>query len=84
MDKSDVLNQLTEVFRKVLDDPGITLTPETTAEDVETWDSLNHIFIVVEVERHFGVKFQAAEMEELRNVGELADVIQKRLASMGR
>ena len=43
-----------------------------TADDVEGWDSMNHIFIVVELEKRFGVKFQAAEMEELKNVGELA------------
>jgi acyl carrier protein len=80
MDKSAILDTLTDVFRKVLDDPAITLTPETTAEDVENWDSLNHVFIVVEVEQRFGIKFQAAEMEELKNVGELVDLIERRLA----
>ncbi|HXS06060.1 MAG TPA: acyl carrier protein [Rhizomicrobium sp.] len=80
MDKSVILDTLTDVFRKVLDDPAITLTPETTAEDVENWDSLNHVFIVVEVEQRFGIKFQAAEMEELKNVGELVDLIERRLA----
>jgi acyl carrier protein len=62
MDRPAVMSTLTEVFRKVLDDPGITLTPQTTADDVEGWDSLNHIIIVVEIERRFGIKFQAAEM----------------------
>ena len=80
MDKSAIMSTLTDVFRKVLDDPSITLTPETTAEDVENWDSLNHVFIVVEVEQRFGIKFQAAEMEELKNVGELADLVERRLA----
>jgi acyl carrier protein len=80
MDKNAIISELTLVFRKVLDDPSITLTPETTADDVENWDSLNHVFIVVEIEQHFGIKFQAAEMEELKNVGELADLISNRLA----
>ena len=80
MDKSAIMSTLTDVFRKVLDDPSITLTPETTAEDVENWDSLNHVFIVVEVEQRFGIKFQAAEMDELKNVGELADLVERRLA----
>ena len=80
MDKSAIMSTLTDVFRKVLDDPSITLTPETTAEDVENWDSLNHVFIVVEAEQRFGIKFQAAEMEELKNVGELADLVERRLA----
>ena len=80
MDQSAIMSELTDVFRKVLDDPAITLTPETTAEDIPEWDSMNHIFIVVEVERRFGIKFQAAEMEELKNVGELAQLIESRLA----
>ena len=80
MDKSEIISTLTDVFRKVLDDPSIILTPETTADDVENWDSLNHVFIVVEVEQRFGIKFQAAEMEELKNVGELTDLIERRLA----
>ena len=56
---------LNDIFRRVLDDDSIELTPATTADDVDGWDSMNHIFIVVELEKHFGVKFQAAEMEEL-------------------
>jgi acyl carrier protein len=79
MDQSAILSDLTEVFRKVLDNPSLELRPETTAEDVPDWDSMNHIFIVVEIERRFGIKFQAAEMEELKNVGELVQVIQHRL-----
>lgn len=61
-------------------DDSIVLTPATTAEDVDGWDSMNHIFIVVELEKRFGVKFQAAEMEELKNVGELAALVAQRLA----
>ena len=83
MDQSAIMGELTDVFRKVLDNPDISLTPQTTAEDVQDWDSLNHIFIVVEVERRFGIKFQAAEMEELKNVGELAELIEARLAKAG-
>ena len=70
---------LNAVFRQVLEDDSIALTPTTTAEDVEGWDSMNHIFIVVELEKRFGVKFQAAEMEELKNVGELATLVRQKL-----
>lgn len=80
MTRSEIMDALTGVFRKVLDNPEITLTPDTTADDIEGWDSLNHVLIVVEVERRFGIKFQAAEMEELKNVGELAELIEARLA----
>lgn len=71
---------LASVFRQVLEDDTIELTPATTAEDVDGWDSMNHIFIVVELEKRFGIKFQAAEMEELKNVGELASLVKQKLA----
>jgi acyl carrier protein len=76
----DVLNQ---VFRQVLEDEKIELTPQTTAEDVEGWDSMNHVFILVELEKRLGVKFQAAEMEELKNIGEMATLIQQKMARPG-
>ena len=75
---------LNEVFRRVLDNDTIALTPDKTAEDVEGWDSMNHIFIVVEIEKRFGVKFQAAEMEELKNVGELASLVREKVGMSER
>ena len=69
MDQSAILSALTDIFRTVFDDPTLTLRPQTTAEDVPDWDSMNHIVMVVEVERRFGIKFGTAEMEELKNVG---------------
>ena len=80
MTEPELYQALNEVFRAVLEDDTLVLTPETTADDVAGWDSMNHIFIVVELEKRFGVKFQAAEMEELRNVGELAGLMRKKLA----
>lgn len=75
---------LNEIFRQVLDNNSITLTPTMTAEDVDGWDSMNHIFIVVEIEKRFGIKFQAAEMEELKNVGELAALVREKVGATGR
>jgi acyl carrier protein len=83
MTEAEIYDALNEVFRQVLESDTIALTPATTAEDVEGWDSMNHIFIVVELEKRFGVKFQAAEMEELKNVGELAGLVQHKLARKG-
>ena len=83
MTDADIYAELNTVFRQVLEDETIELTPATTAEDVEGWDSMNHIFIVVELEKRFGVKFHAAEMEELKNVGELALLVQQKLAKKG-
>ena len=84
MTDPDLYLALSEIFRQVLDDPTITVTSATTADDIERWDSMNHIFIVVEIEKRFGIKFQAAEMEELKNVGELAAVVRTKLARFGR
>ncbi len=83
MTDAEIYATLADVFRQVLEDDTIELTPETTADDVDGWDSMNHIFIVVELEKRFGVKFQAAEMEELKNVGELAKLVQQKLAKKG-
>jgi acyl carrier protein len=74
---------LNDIFRQVLDDDTIALSPEMTAEDVAGWDSMNHIFIVVEIEKRFGIKFQAAEMEELKNVGELAALVRQKAGARG-
>lgn len=83
MTDAEIYAELNIVFRQVLEDDTIELTPTTTAEDVEGWDSMNHIFIVVELEKRFGVKFHAAEMEELKNVGELATLVRQKLAKKG-
>ena len=72
--------ELNQIFRDTLGDEKISLTPETTADDIPGWDSMNHIFLVVEVERRFGIKFKAAEMEEVRNVGELVQLIRSKSA----
>jgi acyl carrier protein len=75
---------LDDIFRRVLDDDTIALRPEMTSDDVEGWDSMTHIFIVVEIENHFGVKFQAAEMEELKNVAELAALVREKAPTPGK
>jgi acyl carrier protein len=80
MTKSEILVALTGIFRDVLDDETIVLKPETTARDIPQWDSMSNISIMVEVERRFKMKFKTAELEEMRNVGELAAVIEKRSA----
>jgi acyl carrier protein len=80
MTDAEIYDVLTSVFHQVLEDDTIEITPATTADDVEGWDSMNHIFIVVELEKRFAIKFQAAEMEELKNVGELAALVKQKLA----
>jgi len=83
MTDTELYAGLDEIFRQVLDDPAIELKPNMTADDVDGWDSMNHIFIVVEIEKRFGIKFQAAEMEELKNVGELAELVKRKTGAVG-
>ena len=78
--QASVLAELTEIFRAVFEDPAIELTPDTTSDDLPCWDSMNHITIVVEAECRFGIQFQVSEIEELKNVGELVQLIQARRA----
>jgi acyl carrier protein len=79
MTEAEIYSGLTEIFHDIFDDDQIVLTPETTAEDIEDWDSHNHISIIVATEMRFGVKFQTAEIESLRNVGELARCIERKV-----
>jgi acyl carrier protein len=70
--------RLTQVFHDVFDDESIVVHPELTADDVDEWDSLTHIRLVIAVEKTFGLKFSAAEVERLRNVGDLVALIDSR------
>jgi acyl carrier protein len=73
--------RLTGIFRDLFDDDSIELTPATTADDIEDWDSVTHIELLVEIERAFGIRFNTGEVAGLENVGEMADLIGKRVAS---
>ena len=75
MSDEALLRHLNEVFRSVFDDPELTVSPDTTAKDVPGWDSIMHITLVIEVESQFNVKFQMAEIEKLRNVGDLITML---------
>lgn len=71
-----LLDELTDIFRLVLDEPELTLTENTTADDVPGWDSMTHIALLVETECRFGITFQAAELEALQRVGDLLRLIE--------
>jgi len=75
MEKSDVLKKVNLVFIDVLDNEDIILSYETTANDVEDWDSLNHIQLVVAIEKQFKIRFTAHEIQSWKNVGEMIDCI---------
>lgn len=78
MERKDTLDQIQEIFRDMLDNETIKLTDQTTARDIEEWDSLSHIQLVVALEKHFKIKFSSREILSWKNVGELADTIHAR------
>lgn len=77
----EILSQTNEIFKDVLDNDSIQLTPETTAKDIEEWDSLSHIQLIVAVEKHFKVKFTSVEIGGFKNVGELCNTVQRKLVA---
>lgn len=79
MNSQEMVTQVRDIIADVLDQPDLEVDRGTIAEDVAGWDSFNHINIVVAVESHFGIKINTAEIEELRNVGELLDLIERKL-----
>lgn len=80
MTREEIFSKLNEVFQDIFDDDTITVHDQTTAADIEDWDSLEHINLIVAIEKKFGMRFSMGEVTGLKNVGEMADVIQKRLA----
>ena len=75
MTREEVFEKLTEVFRDVFDDEDITLSEETTADDIEDWDSLMHITLISEVEDAFDVHFSMKDVTGMHNVGEMVSII---------
>lgn len=74
----DTKEKLQEVFCDVFDDDEIELTDETTADDIDAWDSLTHVQLIVAVEKAFGLKFSTVEVMKLKNVGEFIALIDKK------
>jgi len=74
-DRPSIFEQLTEVFRDVFDDDELVIDATTTAQDVEGWNSLAHIRLVVSIEKAFKLRFSAAEIGNLKNVGDMVELI---------
>ena len=78
MDKNEIYERLTAVFRDVFDDEEIEINDATTADDIEDWDSIEHITLVGAVESEFGVRFKMGEVSGKKNVGEMVKIITER------
>ena len=75
MEKNQILAEVQEIFRDVLDNVEIVLANETVADDIDEWDSLTHIQLIVAIEKHFKIKFTSKEILSWQNVGEMIDCI---------
>lgn len=73
-----IMSELQDVFRKSFGDDSIVVVPETTAKDIDDWDSLSHVGLVMAVEKQFGVRFSTTEISLLENVGQFADIIRSK------
>lgn len=79
MSREEVYERLNEVFRDIFDDEDIVVSDETTANDIEDWDSLEHINLIVAVEQEFEMKFTMGEVNKFKNVGAMVDIIMERI-----
>ena len=79
MTREEVFVKLNEIFHDVFDDEDINVTDSTTAADVDGWDSLEHINLLVAIERGFSIRFTMGETTGLKNVGEMVDKIMAHL-----
>lgn len=78
MDINNIYDRLNEVFIEVFDDDSIYIDENTTSDDIEDWDSLEHISLINAVEREFGLKFKMNEVSTMKNVGEMVQIIVSR------
>lgn len=79
MERKEILARVEDIFREELEQSDLVLTDETTAEDVEGWDSLSHVQLVAAMEEAFGIEFKSREILSWENVGDLIDSIQKKV-----
>ena len=79
MTREAIFESVNEIFRDVFDDEAITVGEETTAEDIEDWDSLEHINLIAAIEVKFGIKFTMGQVVSMKNVGEMVDIIISRI-----
>lgn len=79
MSREEIFEKLNEVFADVFDDDSIVVTDATTADDIEDWDSLEHINLIAAVEQEFGIKFNMGQIVTMKNVGEMVNIIESSL-----
>jgi acyl carrier protein len=80
MERNEIIEKLTPIFREVFSDNNIVLRDDMTADDVERWDSLSHMIMITTVEKDFGIKFKLKDLNKMKQVGDLVSIIASKLA----
>jgi len=79
MESEEIKSKLENIFREVFTDPSLKLDGGLTANDVDGWDSLSHMLLISEVEKEFNIKFRLSDLNKMRNVGDMMDIIVTKL-----
>ena len=79
MDREEIFKKVNEIFVDVFDDDSIKINENTSAADIEDWDSLTHITLISTIEEEFGIKFQMKDVIGMKNVGEMVDIIMEEM-----
>lgn len=79
MTREEILAKVQDIFREVFDDEELVIADETNSDDIEDWDSLEHISLIVSMEKEFNLKFDIKQVNKLENVGQMVDMISNML-----
>lgn len=80
MNPNEIFDKQVKIMHEIFENKSIKVTRETSANDIDEWDSLTHIALITAVEKEFKVRFALGELRSLKNVGEMTDLIAKKLA----
>ncbi|MBR3642413.1 MAG: acyl carrier protein [Lachnospiraceae bacterium] len=79
MSREEVFDKVQEIFRDVFDDEELTISDQTNSDEIDEWDSLEHISLIISMEKEFSMKFDIKEVNKLENVGEMIDLIVRKM-----
>ena len=80
MTEVEMIQTLTDIFRDVMDDDTLQLRETTTADDIVSWDSITHVNLVISIEQAFKIKFALGELQDLKNIGDILNLIQQKMS----
>ena len=79
MSRAEIFDRVQDIFRDVFDDETLTISDQTNSDEIDDWDSLEHISLIVSMEKEFSMKFDIKEVNKLENVGEMIDLILRKM-----